>query len=146
MIPILLCLSIAAPLPPRPACPPEPVRVMPQCCDDRPWLPPLSDVVRFPDRAEAIAAVAWADRHLEWLEAQQALDLVYPEFWLAWIVDAKAAVAPWRLLEAIHRPPLLMESDRDRLDAIRDLIGEDAYRAGRIPPPVPPLWRFRNMP
>jgi hypothetical protein len=73
----------------------------------------------------------WNDRNY-WMYAAARRDLA--ECQRAW---ALLAHARWTERDVCGR--------RECLEELRGLIGDAAYGAGRMPPPVP-LWRFREVP
>jgi hypothetical protein len=136
-----------APLPARLPVPeptPQPVPEMKRV----PWS---GDLERFPDIGTTRDAVAWADRHRAWLECQRSLDLVYPEFWSAWLHDADAASMPWRLLLAAQTRSwdgVGVVWDRrgkaEAIDLLAEVLGAERYATGDMPPVTPLVRRFRR--
>lgn len=102
----------------------------------------LDDLDRFPPHEEAIA---WADEHLSWIEANRSIDFVSREFWQGWYEEARSARQPWRELMLARDTTKAAAWRVRRLRDLRDLIGDEAYAQGRMPSVVnaASLWRFR---
>lgn len=105
---------------------------------------PLLDLHRFPPVEVSYPNYLFAVRHCEWLVARSAL---YPDEAAAfdyegWLLEAQACKAAWTWLDDAHRPgdPAMR---RGLLRQLRELIGDEAYAAGRMPGAAP--WhRFRR--
>jgi len=106
--------------------------------------PPLSDLGRFPPFAVAQAGDCLSGTHLIWCEERLA-ESPLPQ---------KGAAADWRReADGLHdRWDALRDAGytsygdhyrRARLGRLRELLGDEAYFAGWMPPPVP-LWRFQS--
>ena len=125
--------------------------------------PPLIseyDVYRFRTLDCFSEARLVANWHMEYLEQ---MERIHPENFFYWQQRQKEACklrCAWNRLSAArsffdqwqHFLSLGDEDDAERyknscideLDELRNLIGEDLYNEGLLPPPVP-LWRFREV-
>lgn len=103
--------------------------------------PPLTDLARFPPQELCWGQVRFADRHLAWLEDRGRLGLMTGEELVAVKEDALWCRRCWDELDSAGRAFYPEESRRAALGRLRRLLGDGAYLAGRMPPPVP-LWRF----
>ncbi len=79
------------------------------------------------------------DSRAAWLQCQAAL---HPREWLEWheaIIDQENRAEVWRTLgrAKIYRLVGSPRCCREELESLRQLIGEEAYFAGRMPSPVP---------
>lgn len=114
--------------------------------NDLAGAPPASDRYRFPPSGECEAALRFNDsfRRKMGEERQRWADGVQPIFDIT-IAETEALRAPW---DAIAWAQWGQRADwRRRLDLkkLRELIGDEDYEAG-ILPPVVPSWRFRTIP
>jgi len=103
--------------------------------------PQLDDLKRFPAQAVAQDMAAFGRAHVAWVEGEAALS-PWESHWCAWRCEAKQCLAAWEALERAH------ESEEERLQALadlKDLLGQEDYFAGVMPPPAP-VWRFRRVP
>jgi hypothetical protein len=106
------------------------------------------DLARFP--ADALLAAEYADMasdHYEWVESH--MWSVRGVDWQGWLSTAEHARDAWRCLELAwntelfrrerepHRWDDWNRSVAERLHALRDVIGPEDYRAGRLPDPIP---------
>jgi hypothetical protein len=135
-----------APLPPPK--PPDPVPPARRPAPAPAWKDPLwPTLCRFPGPRACADCVALAEAHLAWLDGEKAPEgypwredeLVYRR------EDARARLERWRnLSQAWDRDCWHLEMRRSQLDTLRRELGEDSFRAGRMPHPV--AWeRFGIM-
>lgn len=115
---------------------------------------PLADCGRFPDGAACQELEDFARGHLAWLDARRPLCLTESDeaTWRQARTEAQWCFNCWDWAGAAQGN----EGDRTTtdgrvagyrrfsLDKLRELLGDDDYFAGRMPPPVP-LWRFRVL-
>ncbi len=95
------------------------------------------DVKRFPCKQVARANMDFANRHIEWLKAWQTID-DSPEV-QEWLIEAcELQDCWWALHFAWVRPTRACD-----MDNLRKRIGEENYRLGRMPAPVP-MVRFAH--
>ncbi len=100
----------------------------------------INDLDRFPSKPAIAAALKWSDDHIKWLETEQLLDRVYPEFWTAWIAEARKAREPWIMLNTAipaYRTDYVVNWYMDRLTEFKARIGDEAYFNGHMPSIVP---------
>lgn len=102
----------------------------------------LEDRHRFPPLDPALAAKQFARAHLCHLEHNQPLETWKWESWCEAKRDARWCYDCWDWLQAAQGGE---GRGKDywlySLRRLRQLIGDEAYFAGRMPPPAP-LWRF----
>lgn len=105
----------------------------------RDW-PPACDARRWPDRLAVVAALDFNGQYRHHLRTYGKDDAARD----AALRDAEDLFAVWDALDdaQLNTGPY---SRRYHLARLRDLLGEDAYAAGRMPPAVP-VWRFREIP
>lgn len=123
----LLWVILAVPLPPEP--------------------PTLADCARFPPAAVCQAMEDFGKAHLEWLEARASLAVGdgAHDYWQARRAEARWCFDVWDWCGACAGCEGMEEHRRVlALRHLRDLLGDEDYEAGRLPPPVP-VWRFRRL-
>jgi hypothetical protein len=116
--------------------------------DDPPAEPPpvqLQDLDRFPCRECVTSWCRFSRDYRCRLRDELSLGEAWREraLWAA-LDQARDCYQPWDLLEdaqAEWRDPACR---LEMLEALRDLIGPEAYYTGRMPPPVP-LWHWREV-
>lgn len=108
---------------------------------------PFDPLPQFPPHALACHHAAFADAHLQWLRDRRFLEADRAD-WHAHQRDAAYCADRWRALRMAREGGcdwgewLPAEFWQDYL---RDLLGDEDYAAGRMPPPVPP-WHVRPDP
>lgn len=116
--------------------------------DPVPLLPPIvmGDLYRFPDCGTAMAATAFAGRHIDYLNVQCT---VHPHGRGGWELRRDAAyerLRVWECLVRIHRHG---EHDTQSrladLGHLREMLGAEAFYFGNMPCPVPLEW-FQDLP
>jgi hypothetical protein len=112
----------------------------------------MAERARFPPRESVASALAFNDAFRKHCEQMLiAVELIQDRdrrkearcFWSS--AAAQAANAHGALSFAYrydHEPPESQEFWSHWMPLLRNRIGEDAYLAGRLPPPAP-LWAFR---
>ena len=111
--------------------------------------PPVEDKDRFPSSEIASEAIELNAKYRTWLEANRPLD-DHTGMWLKAMTEADALWEIWQSVANLHSVTdesgneYLLEELRNRLEELRDVMGEEAYYAGRLPPPVP-IWRFQRV-
>lgn len=106
-----------------------------------------SDLDRFPSRATAELGLQRAEGHLVWIEAMRHSG--YPQMTAdldTWEVATRRQAEAWQELSYAHwggDNSSDLDSMCQHLDAVRRLIGEDAWHAGRMPG-ICPQWNWRG--
>jgi hypothetical protein len=101
--------------------------------------PPLADCQRWPDRNTITDALAFNRAYHQHLEAVAAVDEVG-----AALGETDALYQVWDALREAQVPYYYVSPRRQSLALARRLLGDQAYEAGVLPPPVP-WWRFRRI-
>lgn len=110
-----------------------------------PTDPPLYDRGRFPPREVAYEAMVLNRAYRRHVETRRWTSLHERDYWATVLQETDYLFHCWDWLHAAQGG-----EGRDQqywqyaLKRLRDLLGEDAYHAGQMPPAVP-LWRFRRM-
>jgi hypothetical protein len=104
-----------------------------------------SDLIRFPDRAVVNELLSFNRAYRAYVETCQPSN----EAQSARLHAAKTEVdhlhQVWSLVHDARSDYYYVALRRQALKKLRELIGDDAYYAGELPPHVP-LWRFHEMP
>ena len=125
--------------------------------------PRVGDARRFPSADECNKALAfnyYYHIHITgWTEYENGKDGdcsetwhpglrdLYPHrdaYWRVVIAENEQLARAWNYLSSAQRTTCQVSVRRDCLKRLRDLIGEEAYNAGRMPPAAP-YWRFNEM-
>ncbi len=123
-------------------------------------LPPLSDLARFPSEPYCQTMVLF---NRAWLAQFRVQQVLHPEQadWTAeacWQADhcadiwgqvcmAQHGIIPSRMMSRGKRPDVWVKYwtvQRAALGRLREVMGEEAYLSGVMPPPVP-LWALRRL-
>ncbi len=99
-------------------------------------MPTLADMERFPPRGIVISNLAFAQEHDRRLREH----CVSEELW----VQSQFCYRAWDLLDNASRDSPNIEYRLDQLLSLRAHVGVNAYRGGRMPPPVP-WWLFADL-
>lgn len=112
-------------------------------CDPRP-LP--CEALRFPDANTCAEARNFNQAYRCWLKSECLMRRWNNDLWDD-LRYAERAYEAWDLLDTIQRlsaNSTSRDGNRDRLGELKCLIGEEAFREGRMPAVVP-WWRFREV-
>jgi hypothetical protein len=108
---------------------------------------PLRDLYRFPSKAEVAGVLSFNRTFRErmtalaghWLilrdEELDVIALAHQEAWEQY--------RAWDALDDALTVSLCISRRIAGMRRLRELLGDDAYHEGRMPPPVP-MWRFRE--
>src|SRR5579859_5543313 len=110
------------------------------CCD-----PPLSDCERFPPRPTAAAALEFNRAYHEHVECRRTLELHRWWDWQDTLTETDYLYHCWSALSAARGGDGEDEETRRAgLRRLRELLGDEAYYQGAMPPCVP-VWRFWSL-
>ncbi len=107
----------------------------------------LTDLERFPGTEEVKQALAQNQKQQDYCLGWMRLQAHRRQEWEEALADVKRRSLAWYDLEQAQRccaetdyeDPLALEQQRlEWLEALREKLGEDDYRAGRMPDPVLP--------
>lgn len=105
--------------------------------------PPLSDRERFPPRAVACQAMEFNRAYRRHVEGRQLLELHHWWYWQEVLRETDYLFHCWDWLHAAQGGEGRDEEYwRRSLRRLRELVGDEAYFQGAMPPPVP-VWRFQ---
>ena len=103
--------------------------------------PPLNDAMRFPDPEVIASNLALNRAHRQHLEARKSIEFVYGWELHEAVEETEWLHAVWVLIGDARNPSYYTSSRRLSLQRVREMVGEEAYHSGRLPPYVP-VWRF----
>lgn len=107
--------------------------------------PPLADRNRFPPQPVAAGAMQLNRAYRKQVERWRWSQLHQQEYWDQVLQETDYLYHCWDWLHAAQGGEGRDDAYwRYSLHRLRDLVGEPAYQAGAMPPPVP-IWRFRNV-
>lgn len=107
-------------------------------------LPPEWDVTRFPTRPEANEATQFNRGVVKWLEERRATDHIHFDELTETIRQTHRLYEIWDLVRDARCEFYSPRVRRMALAELRQRLGDEAYYAGRLPPPVP-VWRFAEV-
>lgn len=111
-----------------------------------PEFPPLTDLDRFPPPAVTEAGWRFACAYREHLRGQCVLHVSWQADYDRLLQRSLWHYQVWDWIDdAVRLNWMEPEWRRERLGRVRDLLGAEAYGAGRLPPPVP-LECLRRLP
>jgi hypothetical protein len=106
--------------------------------------PALQDCQRFPDRSTVSDLLAFNRAYRQHLDVRQPLEL--PNWW-----DLREAVQEtdrlyqvWDTVRDARCEYYYVTVRRQALKKLREMIGDESYFGGTLPPHVP-LWRFKRI-
>lgn len=100
------------------------------------------DLLQFPCEWVAAEALRQADAHIAWLEGQT-LAWTHDHDLTIWLWEARRLRGIWNELHWAYWVSN-NEARRPYLDNLRNLLGNEDYERGLMPPAVP-VWRFRQV-
>jgi hypothetical protein len=106
--------------------------------------PPLCDCQRFPDRATINDLLAFNRAYRQRVDSRQAMELVHWWELREAVQEADRLYQVWDTLRDARCDYYYITVRRQALKRLRELIGEEAYYSGNLPPYVP-IWRFQQI-
>jgi hypothetical protein len=106
--------------------------------------PPAADGFRFPDRNVVNEMVRFNRAFRKHLDQRQQLEADRTDALRAVMWETDRLYSVWDAVRDARCEFYYVTVRRAALKKLRDLIGEEAYLAGRLPPNVP-TWRFNEM-
>jgi len=104
--------------------------------------PYLSDAVRFPDRAVVNELLAFNRAYRNYVETRQPMETVQGSQLRAVQREIEYLYQVWDTVRDARCDYYYVTVRRQALKRLRELVGDDAYYRGELPPHVP-LWRFQ---
>lgn len=109
-------------------------------CVDLP--PQLSDLARFPSAETVSQAIRWGDYRRADFATEAERDKTDPHFWRELLAEQEKALQAWGFLEIAREESNGDWWRRENLHMLRDAIGGQAYREGRMPSLNPAATRM----
>ena len=106
-------------------------------------VPPVADAVRFPDRQTANDLVKFNRAYRKTLETRQHLETDRAYDLQNAIRETDRLYAVWDAVRDARCEYYYVTVRRQSLKKLRELVGEESYRDGTLPPVVP-TWRFAD--
>jgi hypothetical protein len=106
--------------------------------------PPVSDCLRFPDRAVVSELLAFNRAYRQQMDARQAVELVHWWEFREAVQESDRLYQVWDNVRDARCDYYYVTVRRHALKKLRDTIGPEDYYAGRLPPHVP-VWRFQRI-
>ena len=106
----------------------------------RPLPPYQEEMRRFPDERVTAECLQMPNRYVEWSRRRQAgMPTSLRDEADEDVLSGQWCQEAWSKLDDYHRWGI-----RSCAGELRDMLGDDSFFKGRMPPPVP-LWRFRSV-
>jgi hypothetical protein len=106
--------------------------------------PPLHDHMRFPDRALINDMLAFNRAYRQHLDNRQSLELTYWWELREMLQEVDRLYTIWDTVRDARCDYYYVTVRRQALKKLREMVGEDAYCSGALPPHVP-VWRFARI-
>jgi hypothetical protein len=109
---------------------------------DHGQAPLLNDSLRFPDRETANAFLALNRAYRQHINVRQPVELLHWYELGTALRETERLYQIWEAVRDARCEHYYVTVRRQALQRLRELVGEEAYYHGDLPPCVP-LWRFR---
>jgi hypothetical protein len=106
--------------------------------------PNLSDGLRFPDRATVNDFLAFNRAYRQHIDVRQPVELAHWWELRTALQETDQLYQIWDMVRDARCDYYYVTVRRQALKRLRELIGEEDYYAGRLPPVVP-VWRFQRI-
>jgi hypothetical protein len=106
--------------------------------------PPVSDCLRFPDRAVVSDLLAFNRAYRQQMDARQAVEPVHGWEYREAVQEADRLYQIWDNVRDARCDYYYITVRRHALLKLRETLGPEDFYAGRLPPHVP-LWRFQRI-
>jgi hypothetical protein len=105
--------------------------------------PAVDDALRFPERATVTELLAFNRNYRQHIDVRQPLELVHWWELRVAVEETDHLYQVWDSVRDARCPYYYVTVRRQALKRLRELVGDDSYYSGRLPPCVP-LWHFRE--
>ena len=106
--------------------------------------PPVSDCLRFPERAVVSDLLAFNRAYRQQMDTRQAIELVHWWEFREAVQEADRLYQIWDNVRDARCDYYYVTVRRQALKKVRETVGEQAYYSGCLPPHVP-VWRFTRI-
>ncbi len=103
--------------------------------------PPLYDCMRFPDRSLVNDMLAFNRAYRQHLDNRQSMELANAWQLHEMLLEADRLYQVWDLVRDTRCDYYYVTVRRQALKKLKEMIGDQAYYSGTLPPHVP-VWRF----
>ena len=112
-------------------------------CQELVSAPAVDDCLRFPERPMVNELLAYNRAYRQHMDMRQPLELVHGwELRLA-LQETDRLYQIWDKVRDARCPYYYVTVRRQALKQLREMVGDECYYSGNLPPCVP-LWRFRD--
>ena len=106
--------------------------------------PPLGDSLRFPDRESVNEMLSFNRAYRQHIDIRQSVELAHWWEHQATLQETEQLYQIWDTVRDARCEYYYVTVRRQALKRLRELLGQDDYYTGQLPPYVP-VWRFRVM-
>jgi hypothetical protein len=106
--------------------------------------PPLADAQRFPDRAIVNELLVFNRAYRSYVELRQPTEMAHLNDLRAVQREVDYLYQVWDAVRDARCEYYYVTVRRQALKRLRELLGDEAYYKGDLPPHVP-IWRFREL-
>ena len=106
--------------------------------------PLLSDGSRFPERAVISDLLTFNRAYRQHIDSRQAVEVVHWWELREAVQEADRLYHIWDTVRDARCEYYYVTVRRQALKRLKEMIGEEAYHAGQLPPHVP-VWRFQRI-
>jgi hypothetical protein len=123
---------------------PDDVTMLRRRFQDLADAPSVHDALRFPTRAVVTENLDFNRSYRRYLDMRQPVERARWWEYQSALEETDHLYSVWDTVRDARCECYYVHIRRRALKTLRDLIGDDAYYAGRLPPYVP-LWRFQEI-
>ncbi|CAN5220011.1 hypothetical protein BH10PLA2_BH10PLA2_39970 [soil metagenome] len=105
--------------------------------------PAVEDSQRFPDRALVNDLLAFNRAYRQYIDVRQPVELVHSWELRVTLQETERLYQIWDRVREANCDYYYVGVRREALKKLRELVGDEAYYSGTLPPAVP-SWRFRS--
>lgn len=113
-------------------------------CQELRNAPGLEDAQRFPDRAMVNELLVFNRAYRKWLEERQTVDSVHADDLRRVQRETDQLYQVWDAVRDARCEYYYVTVRRQALKRLRELLSDENYAQGKLPPHVP-LWRFQDL-
>lgn len=106
--------------------------------------PCLADGQRFPDRPTVNEMLAFNRCYRQYLNVRQSMELAHAWKYQAALQETDQLYEIWDIARDARCEYYYVSVRRQALRRLREMVGDEAYYTGRLPPHVP-VWRFQKI-
>lgn len=106
--------------------------------------PPLSDEMRFPDRALINEMLSFNRSYRQHIDNRQSMELTYWWEMQEILQEVDQLYQLWDSIRDARCDYYYVTVRRQALKKVKEKLGDEAYYSGRLPPHVP-VWRFSKI-